>query len=299
MFPGWPVHMLLELCDDPGPMTPPAGADESRHVAAVMQLVTDGMFEPESATAGWGVTRIPDQLSAAGLSTEVQGFKPGQDVSHATTIGKKALAVAKVLRLSPEEGQRLAALAGNVVELGLRLDIDVAEDGWAKLTYRHELFNMSPRPLTRLTRELWFENTDGPLVINAICTAAHRIAVQRTHDTAHNAKFACQISPALQPGDTATVSYTCTGGQFVEDHYWRQQIARYTRHCTIRIRLRGVRQLASFSALEEHPDGAENSATEDLLWDYDDQDVTITLTRDYLQPNQALTVRWAVAREPS
>ncbi len=33
-------------------------------------------------------------------------------------------------------------------------------------------------------------------------------------------------------------------------------------------------------AVEEHPDGSENSATEELMWDYEGNDVVITLTRD-------------------
>ena len=115
----------------------------------------------------------------------------------------------------------------------------------------------------------------------------------------HSAKFAVQLSPPLQPGDSTTLSYTCSGGQFVSDHYWRQALPRYTRHFTIRLRHRGAGQLASCTALEEHPDGAENTANEDLLWDYDGDDVLVTLTRDYLRPNQAMTLRWEVRRDPA
>ena len=46
-------------------------------------------------------------------------------------------------------------------------------------------------------------------------------------------------------------------------------------------------------------DGSENSATEELMWDYEGNDVVITLTRDYLRPNQAVTLRWAVGNEPA
>jgi hypothetical protein len=35
------------------------------------------------------------------------------------------------------------------------------------------------------------------------------------------------------------------------------------------------------------------------MWDYEDDDVVITLTRDYLIQNQAVTLRWAVANEPA
>jgi hypothetical protein len=35
------------------------------------------------------------------------------------------------------------------------------------------------------------------------------------------------------------------------------------------------------------------------MWDYDGDDVVIMLTRDYLSPNQAVTLRWAVSNEPA
>jgi hypothetical protein len=47
------------------------------------------------------------------------------------------------------------------------------------------------------------------------------------------------------------------------------------------------------------PDGSEVVATDDILWDYEGGDVTMTLTRDYLHSNQALTLRWEIDRDPS
>ncbi len=72
---------------------------------------------------------------------------------------------------------------------------------------------------------------------------------------------------------------------------------RYTRHLTLRLRHREGGQLTVCTAVEEHPDGSENSATEELIWDYEGDNVVITLTRDYLRPNQAVTLRWAVSHE--
>ncbi|MFF0491107.1 hypothetical protein ACFYTQ_18965 [Nocardia sp. NPDC004068] len=57
--------------------------------------------------------------------------------------------------------------------------------------------------------------------------------------------------------------------------------------------------MISCSAIEEHQEGAEHSVTEDLLWDYDDSDVIIELSREYLRPNQSITLRWEVANEYS
>jgi hypothetical protein len=288
MFPGWSAKQLLEPCTDEH--------DPADPVTSTLRIVAEGVAAPDAARVAWG---SPSALRT-GASGQMARVEDHDDEGLVGTIGRATLALGKMLRLSPDETAQLASLAGNVVDLDLRVDIDIASDGWARVTYHHHLFNMSTRPLTRLAREVWFENTEGPLTIESACMNGDRlIAIQRQHDTAHSAKFAVQLSPPLQPGDSTTLSYTCSGGQFVSDHYWRQALPRYTRHFTIRLRHRGAGQLASCTALEEHPDGAENTANEDLLWDYDGDDVLVTLTRDYLRPNQAMTLRWEVRRDPA
>lgn len=57
---------------------------------------------------------------------------------------------------------------------------------------------------------------------------------------------------------------------------------------------RGLDQLVRPSRNTE--DGSENSATEELIWD-DEGDDVLTLTRDYLRPNQSVTLRWTVTCE--
>lgn len=74
--------------------------------------------------------------------------------------------------------------------------------------------------MKRLTRELWFENTDGLLVIEPSPGNDRKVAIQRTHDMNNLSKFACHISPGIAPGEVATISCVCRGGQFVHDHYW-------------------------------------------------------------------------------
>jgi hypothetical protein len=88
-------------------------------------------------------------------------------------------------------------------------------------------------------------------------------------------------------------------GQFLEDRYWRQTIPRYLRHYTLRVRHRGAGQLLRCGAAEEHPDGSEDSADDALMWDHEGDDVVMTLTRNYLRPNQALTLRWDVPHDPA
>jgi len=215
-------------------------------------------------------------------------------------IGKKLVALTQLLRLSlSDETRQLAGLAGNSVDLDQVVSLDIGENGAARVTYRHELFNMTGRPVTRFARELWFETTSGRLAISPTADSERRLAIQRTHDTSNLAKFACQISPPILPGETAVVGYVCDGGHFIEHHYWRQAIPRFTRQLTISLRHRSAGRLVGCTAVEEHPDGAENSATDGLVWDYDGDDVVITLPRDYLRPNQAVTLRWEVSHAPA
>lgn len=185
---------------------------------------------------------------------------------------------------------------GQLVERRLAVDIDVDADGWARLTYAHELHNGTSTPFTRLSRELWFEHTKDVLDIQAVAGGDRSIIVQRIHDTRLNAKFACQIIPALQPGDSTVVGYTCTGGRFVYDHYWRQSVTHPTDELTIRLHHRGITSLTRCSALEERPDGSEISATESLSLRHEDEGITIALTHRNLMPNQSVTLRWDTAR---
>jgi transcriptional regulator with XRE-family HTH domain len=68
---------------------------------------------------------------------------------------------------TPTDAAPLSA-TGEIVERSLGIDIDVADDGWATLTYRHELRNDGAEPLTRVSRELWFEETNGPRTIQTV-----------------------------------------------------------------------------------------------------------------------------------
>ncbi|GAA3609731.1 hypothetical protein GCM10022223_27260 [Kineosporia mesophila] len=180
----------------------------------------------------------------------------------------------------------------------MTLDIDVDADGWSTLTYRHELYNDTDTPLTSMSRELWFEHTDGPLKFETLPPEdeSRNIMIERKHETATTIRFACRLLPALPPGESAVVAYRCAGGRFVSDHYWRQSIVRPVDRFTLRLRHAGVNVLSSCSALEERPDGSEISATESLTWRRDDSGVAVELVRTNLRPNRAITLRWDVPR---
>jgi hypothetical protein len=305
MFPGWSAAQLFERCEPEPDSVPEEAVPTEAGAAALAYLfrtIDSGLADPDGAPPDWGPpldvtprtgTDIAPQLPAAVSSH-------GVGTSEMTVeLGQRLVELAKIRRLPRADLEQLAHLAGNIVDLDTTINIDVTSDGRADLTYRHELLNMSNRPLTRQAKELWFEHTTGKLEITPMSENGRRVAIQRVHDTGNLVKFACQISPPIRPGEAGIIGYSCTGGRFVDDHYWRQAMPRYTRHLTIRLRHRGGGRLAVCTAVEEHPDGSENSATEELMWDYDGDDVVITLTRDYLRPNQAVTLRWAVSNEPA
>jgi transcriptional regulator with XRE-family HTH domain len=183
---------------------------------------------------------------------------------------------------------------GQIIDLDRSVDIDIDPDGWAQLTYRYELLNNTDRPFVRLVREVWFEHTSGHLAIEPVGEGDWNIAIQRVHDAPNLAKFACLISPPLQPGETAVVRYTCQGGRFLDHLYWRQSIQHFTSRIRLRVRHRGAGRLLDYAAVEERHDGSELFATESVEWSCEGPDVLVTLTRRLLRPSQAVTLRWAV-----
>ncbi len=197
-----------------------------------------------------------------------------------------------MLRLPPDEVSEIAALAGNLVDLSLTVDLQIAADGLCSVTYRYHLLNLTDRPVSRAPRDLWFQHSRGKLELTALREGATKIAIQRLHTADNVAKFACQLSPPIQPGESATFGYTCSGAEFRGDWYWRQAFARYARAYTLNVRHEGLKEIAGITATEELPDGTEILAQESISWDYDGDDVIMTFTRDHLEPNQYATLRW-------
>lgn len=183
---------------------------------------------------------------------------------------------------------------GWVIERQLSVSIDIAADGWATVTYRHELVNETKRAFSRLQRFLWFETTKGALNLTVLPETGddRHVMIQRIHESPSMTTFACQILPALEPSEAATISYRATGGRFVQDHYWRQTIARPTAALTITLRHSGMDLLGLCTATEELSDGSEVSAADGLFWTPSDDGVVIGLTRYNLGTNQAITLRW-------
>jgi len=270
MFPGRTAAQLF------GPCEPPANGAEHQpaDIGHLFELIAAGLSEPGAAPPVWGADGSERQAPGDQFAEANQAAVPAAVSSHAgpgigselKEVGQRLLTVGKARRLPPSELEQLARLAGTIVELDLKIDIDIASDGQAILTYRHELLNMSGKPLTKMARELWFEHPAGPLAITPASEADHRVVIQRVHETGNLVKFACQVSPPIRPGEVGVVGYACEGARFLDDHYWREALRRYTRHLTIRLRHRGGGQLTVCTAVEEHADGSENSATEELMW---------------------------------
>lgn len=190
---------------------------------------------------------------------------------------------------------------GELIDRRLSLDIDVAPDGAVTLNYRQELFNDSDVPFTRLIRELWFEHASGPLLIEAVPADqddenARNLMIKKVHQSRLNAHYTCQVLPAVQPGESATIAYTCTGGQFVDEFYWRQSVLVPTDELRIRLTHRGIRQLTECAAVEERADGSELSVADSIAWKRTDDAVVVELVRKDLAVNQALLLRWDFAR---
>jgi hypothetical protein len=162
--------------------------------------------------------------------------------------------------------------------------------------YQHDLVNLNEKPLGRVTREVWFQYVDSSITITPTQHNDRRIVIQRIHDAGSLAKFAFKISPPLKPGERTTVRYLCEGGSFRDALYWRESMTRYTRHYTLTLSHQGIGKLTDCTAVIEHSDGSESTATEGLLWDYDGDDVTVTAAVDYLRPGQNVELRWDADR---
>jgi len=300
MFPGWSAEQLFE--EGATDATALSGSQMSQGRAVLgdagglVRVIEKRLEDPEAEDIDWEPAERNSLLLRGSLVAAVSAPEAEGISDDARSLAHRLLELRQLRRLDERETRQLAGLAGYIVELSETLEIDIDAQGDACLVYHLDLLNLSSKPLARVARELWFEVTKGPLTILPAQDCERRVTIQRVHDTSNLAKFAFQISPPLRPGEYARVGYTCVGGAFDERHYWRQTMPRYTRHYTLRIRQQKV-QLVSCTATEEHADGSETSANDSLTWDYENGDVLLTLTRDYLRPNQAVTLRWEVNLE--
>lgn len=258
MFQGFTVHQLLQPWSEDGEPSIPSEAE----MAQLMDTVRHGLAAPAATPTTWAVApRSPVTHDRATLTMppSLSARIAPRNGDVAPDLGRSLVALQKRLRLNDEDTRQLALLAGQVVDLSVAVAIAIERNGDAVVTYTHEIINLSPRPLQRIPRQMWFEHTNEPrLTVTPIVIDGRRFMIQRTHDTAQLSKFACQFSPAIEPGGFVRFGYSCLGGRFLEDYYCRQDVTRPTRHVTITVHHRRS-TLLRCSAIEQLQDGSETS----------------------------------------
>jgi hypothetical protein len=298
MFPDWSIDQLFQ--PDGEKNGHPIGGSQGRpllkrEMPGFLDLVDASLKSPDSPLPIWGsaaVETAPSSPVANSRPSPISAYGSDQLSSLTSQLGRRIIELSRMMRLTDVETRQIANLAGHVIELELTLNIDIGTSGEATVIYQHDILNLSDAPLSRMPREVWFKHTHAPISITPTQHNDRRVVIQRIHDAGPLAKFAFKISPPLQPGERTTVRYQCEGGLFSDELYWRQSMPRYTRRYTFTVRHQGIEKLSDCTALIEHPDGHETYITEGLLWDYDNEDVTMTLAVDYLRPAQVVELRW-------
>ena len=261
--------------------------------ASLEVAVEEALGGTSSTPPAWTASpRVSDRSTAPDLPLQLDGACKDDQT---TALTRSLQLLGRRMRLADTEVEQLALLAGHLVDLEMECSIDIASDGTSAVTYKFVLLNLTDAPVKRLLREQWFENTEG-ITIEPRESSDRTVSIQRRHDIGNMVKFACALSPPIAPGEVGVVSYTSYGGRFLHDHYWQQWTPRHTRHFTLTIRHSGVDTLRECTAVEDQPDGSQVSALDDLFCAEEENGALITLTRDYLQPGQSVTVRWVVSR---
>lgn len=287
MFEGWTAAQLFDAIDEQTSNDRSVQQTATGFTGEIAQSIENGLRDPQESSASWaqrppGPGRPAVERASADLA----------ELPLSELLARKVTGLGHVLRLPPDEVTEIAALAGNLVDLSLTIDLHIADDGLCSVTYRYHSLNLTDRAFSRAPRDIWFQHSRGKLELAALREGTTKNALQRLHTADNMAKFACQLSPSVQPGGAVTFGYTCSGAEFQGDWYWRQAFARYTRAYTLHVRHEGLKEVAGITATEELPDGTETLAQESISWDYDGDDVIMTFTRDHLEPNQYATLRW-------
>jgi transcriptional regulator with XRE-family HTH domain len=214
------------------------------------------------------------------------------EASLVSDMATRMVLAGKSNRLSPEELNRLAHLAGNVVDLSRRVDLDIASDGSCVVTYRFNLINLTDRPLGRVARGLWFQHSVKEIELESLNEDYGVLSIKVLHSAKNLAKFACFLSPPVDPGASMRFGYRGVGGQFRHDYYWRQSIVRPTRKSTLRVRHQGLGRPGRVTAVHEFSDGSEVDVSSSVIQEKFEGDVVLTLILDDLLPDQHATLRW-------
>jgi hypothetical protein len=290
MLPDWTTAQLFERCGAGCPLSSDDESPESLN-GSVARSIEEGLKSPGvAARNGWSRPSVDGPvLGHASVSVRTSS---DDELALPELMARRVLALGQVERYSPRDIAELSALAGNIVDLSLVIDLDVAADGLTSVTYRYYQLNLTDSSVSRAARDLWFQHSRGKLDLSAARDGDRNVTIQRLHTADNMAKFACQFSPAIDPGETVKYSYTCSGGEFRKDFYWRQMFSRHTRQYALNVRHGGLRNLGGLTATEELPDGTEVVRQQAVSWRYEGDDAAMSFTLDRIQPGQYATLRW-------
>ncbi|MGW1991410.1 hypothetical protein [Embleya sp. NPDC001921] len=301
---------IARLCE----MTPSRVADyvEGRVCAqrhAVLERVADGLripggmlglaprdwesswaSEASAADTSYAVPPSPEPETGSGLGPTGRTDETNEGSGSGIAEG-----------LNPRSRTvRLGLLTEAVIETSRDIDIDIDTEGRSVVRVRQNVHNLGAGPLTRLHHELWFERTLGGLDIRLSDEpgSGEGQQVTRLHDTSTLSKFAVCLPEPVAPGGTVRIEYTCTGGLFTDNLFWRQSFARPTERLRVRVRHQGLGRIVGCAAVEEHCDGTETPVQTRVGWTGDTMELDVI--RSHLLPGQAVALRWrAGARTPS
>jgi len=183
---------------------------------------------------------------------------------------------------------------GPVIDRELRINITVNPEGHATVIYYYDILNNSNISISKFYREVWFEHARSQLKIASLADENARdvlITPELETPAGENmARFYCNIMPALEPGKSAIIRYKCDEGRFVDNHYWKQRLARPTSLYVLDIFHEGISELSHCEAIIEDDSG--HSTLTGVKWDRRGGGIGMQLTQKDIPPNRAITFRW-------
>ena len=285
MLTDWTAEQLFEPCAPPCPQELSTGPSDG-FTGAIAGRIQAGLTDPDATRSSWG-----QRPAGAGRPSADRSSTDLKDVPIHERLARRVTNLGHVLRLPPDEVAEIAALAGNLVDLSLTIDLTIAPDGVCKVTYRYSSLNLTDRPINRAPRDLWFQHSRTKLRTDRAARGTDpknpsNDCTLRT--TSRSSRANCRHRSSLgSPRRSATrapersSARTSTGGR-------RSLGTPASTHFTS-----ATRDLATVrgSLLRRScPTVRKLSRTHPITWDYDGDDLIMTFTRDHLQPNQYATL---------
>ena len=159
MFPGITAAQMFTPAEDKDAgETGAPSSPEPLTESALLESVKAGLDAPDSPRPGWRRECLATGSKPPGppvpfpLFGGSQAAGGGTGADLVTRIARSVVMLSKSMSLSDAEVVELGKLAGNLVDLQMECSIDIAADGWASVTYCHQVVNLSSRPVKRMMR---------------------------------------------------------------------------------------------------------------------------------------------------